>query len=167
MHIPNLIYHIPNGLICGNSRPSLQFPQTTPPLNKRYIQYVTISPNMRAVDGGKCFPQRPRLQCRLKHGHLCQFRLAVNSVTTANNSDFLQYWRQNQAIRVNLRILYIRLLFLLLLLMITLIFHGIIINLLLLFRLPYFVSCLLVFCALLRTRANFVIGLWAVKFART
>jgi hypothetical protein len=46
--------------------------------------------------------------------------------------------------------------------MITLIFHGNNMNLLLLYRLPYFVFCLLVF---LRTRANFVIGLWAVKFA--
>jgi hypothetical protein len=45
-------------------------------------------------------------------------------------------------------------------------FHRIIINLLLLYRLSYFVFCLLVFCVLLRTRANFVIVLWAVKFAR-
>jgi hypothetical protein len=50
--------------------------------------------------------------------------------------------------------------------MIPLIFHGFIINVLLLYRLPYFVFCLLVFCVPLRTRANFVIGLCAVKFAR-
>jgi hypothetical protein len=42
--------------------------------------------------------------------------------------------------------------------MVTLIFHGIIINLLLLYRLPYFVFCLLAIFVL-RTRANFVIGL--------
>jgi hypothetical protein len=45
----------------------------------------------------------------------------------------------------------------------NLIFHGIIVNLLLLYRLPYFLFCLLVFLCLLRTRANFVIGLWAVS----
>jgi hypothetical protein len=39
-------------------------------------------------------------------------------------------------------------------------FHGIIINLLLLYRLPYFVFLFVnYFCVLLRTRANFVIGL--------
>jgi hypothetical protein len=48
--------------------------------------------------------------------------------------------------------------------MITIIIRRIIfINLLLIYRLPYFLFCLLVFVFL---RANFVIGLWAVQFAR-
>jgi hypothetical protein len=53
------------------------------------------------------------------------------------------------------------------LLMLTLIFLGIIINFLPLYRLSYFVSCSFnYFCVFLCTRANFVIGLCAVKFAR-
>jgi hypothetical protein len=53
------------------------------------------------------------------------------------------------------------------LLMLTLIFLGIIINLLPLYRLSYFVFCSFnYFCVFLCTRANFVIGLCAVKFAR-
>jgi hypothetical protein len=39
--------------------------------------------------------------------------------------------------------------------------------LLLLYRLPYFVFCLLVSCALLRIRANFVTWPLSCKFART
>jgi hypothetical protein len=51
--------------------------------------------------------------------------------------------------------------------MLTLIFLGIIINLLALYRLSYFVFCSLnCFCVFLYTRANFVIDLCAVKFAR-
>jgi hypothetical protein len=42
------------------------------------------------------------------------------------------------------------------LLMMTLIFCGIIINLLLVYKLPYFLFCLLVFCVFLYTRVNFV-----------
>jgi hypothetical protein len=50
--------------------------------------------------------------------------------------------------------------------MLTLIFL-VIINLLLLYTLSYFVFCSYTyFCVFLRTRANFVIGLCAVKFAR-
>jgi hypothetical protein len=53
------------------------------------------------------------------------------------------------------------------LLMPTLIFLGIIINLLTLYRLCYFLFCSYTyFCIFLYTRANFVIGLCAVKFAR-
>jgi hypothetical protein len=51
-------------------------------------------------------------------------------------------------------------------LMIILIFHRIIINLLVLYRLPYFVFCFLVFLCPTTYSANFVIGLWAVKFTR-
>jgi hypothetical protein len=51
--------------------------------------------------------------------------------------------------------------------MLTLIFLGIIINLLPLYRLSYFVFCSFnYFCVFLCTRANFVIGLCAVIFAR-
>jgi hypothetical protein len=51
--------------------------------------------------------------------------------------------------------------------MLTLIFLGIIINLLPLYTLPYFEFCSYTyFWAFLYTRANFVIGLCAVKFAR-
>jgi hypothetical protein len=53
------------------------------------------------------------------------------------------------------------------LLMLTLIFLGIIINVLLLYRLSYFVFCFFnYFCVFLCTRVNFVSGLCAVKFAR-
>jgi hypothetical protein len=53
------------------------------------------------------------------------------------------------------------------LLMLTVIFLGIIINLLPLQTLSYFVFCSYTyFCVFLYTRANFVIGLCAVKFAR-
>jgi hypothetical protein len=53
------------------------------------------------------------------------------------------------------------------LLMLTLILLGIIINLLPLYRLSYFVFCSFnYFCVFVCTRANFVIGLCAVKFAR-
>jgi hypothetical protein len=53
------------------------------------------------------------------------------------------------------------------LLMLTLIFLGIIINFLHLYRLSYFVFYSFnYFCVFLYTRANFVIGLCAVKFAR-
>jgi hypothetical protein len=52
------------------------------------------------------------------------------------------------------------------LLMLTLIFLGIIINLLPLYRLSYFVFLSFnYFCVFLCSRANFVIGLCAVKFA--
>jgi hypothetical protein len=51
--------------------------------------------------------------------------------------------------------------------MLTLIFLGIIINLLPLYSPSYFVFCSFNhFCVFLCTRANFVIGLCAVKFAR-
>jgi hypothetical protein len=51
--------------------------------------------------------------------------------------------------------------------MLTLIFLGIIINLLPLYRPSHFVFCSInYFCVFLCTRANFVIGLCAVKFAR-
>jgi hypothetical protein len=51
--------------------------------------------------------------------------------------------------------------------MLTLIFLGIIINLLPLYTLSYFLFCSYTyFCVFLYTRANFVIGLSAVKFAR-
>jgi hypothetical protein len=51
--------------------------------------------------------------------------------------------------------------------MLTLIFLGIIVNLLPLYMLPYFVFCSYTyFCVFLHTRANLVIGLCAVKFAR-
>jgi hypothetical protein len=51
--------------------------------------------------------------------------------------------------------------------MLTLIFLGIIINLLPLYRLSYFVfGSYTYFCVFLYIRANFVIGLCAVKFAR-
>jgi hypothetical protein len=50
--------------------------------------------------------------------------------------------------------------------MLTLIFLGIIINFLPLYRLPYFVLCSFnYFCVFLYIRDNFVIGLYAVKFA--
>jgi hypothetical protein len=53
------------------------------------------------------------------------------------------------------------------LLMLTLIFLGIIVNFLPLYRLSYFVFCSFnYFCVFLCTRASFVIGLCAVKFAR-
>jgi hypothetical protein len=51
--------------------------------------------------------------------------------------------------------------------MLTLTFLGIIINVLPLYTLSYFVLCSYTyFCVLIYTRANFVIGLCAVKFAR-
>jgi hypothetical protein len=51
--------------------------------------------------------------------------------------------------------------------MLTLILLGIIINLLPLYTLSYFVFCSYTyFCVFLYNRANFVIGLCAVKFAR-
>jgi hypothetical protein len=51
--------------------------------------------------------------------------------------------------------------------MLTLIFLGTIINVLPLYTLSYFVFCSYIyFCVFLYTRANFVIGLCAVKFAR-
>jgi hypothetical protein len=53
------------------------------------------------------------------------------------------------------------------LLMLPLIFLGIVINFLPLYGLSYFVFCSFnYFCIFLCTRANFVIGLCAVKFAR-
>jgi hypothetical protein len=53
------------------------------------------------------------------------------------------------------------------LLRLTLVFLGIIINFLPLHRLSYFVFCSFsYFCVFLCTRANFLIGLCAVKFAR-
>jgi hypothetical protein len=51
--------------------------------------------------------------------------------------------------------------------MLTLSFLGIIINFLPLYKLSYFVFCSFnCFSVFLCTRANFVIGLYAVKFAR-